>query len=355
MYSLPWANTDLSPYDSTHTDRTKIEAGHPVPCRLCEAAYRVLTLTMRYCASCDQGYCQPHHGGWVGRRGACIQCGPHQARARRAVSGPDAIMDRVATFRSERLPRIIAGETPVPLGTGPKLIVYALPLGPNESWSRFRAAQSSDDIRLLSPIGHDVAGRRFTLEGFLTHGPMRDGAPNGYVQFLRDGTIEAVSTGVVTIYTTGEASLLFGSPQGCGPGIAGHDLEKEMIEAVGRFQQLWQNLETKPPVALGLAVTGVEGAMIYPASQRIGLPKATIDRDIVIVPELTVENLAEPVPTMLRGLFDLVWNAGGWPGSPHYVDDQWKEVVTSSHTHQEPHRSERCSIPATSTTISPHS
>ncbi|PYN95489.1 MAG: hypothetical protein DMD89_19465 [Candidatus Rokuibacteriota bacterium] len=81
MYSIAWANADLSPFDRSNTDKAKIEADHPVPCRLCEAAYRVLTLTMRFCATCEQGYCQPSHGGWVGRRGSCIQCGPQQARA----------------------------------------------------------------------------------------------------------------------------------------------------------------------------------------------------------------------------------------------------------------------------------
>ncbi len=80
MYALPWADADLSPFDHHKTDRAKIDSGHPVPCRMCEAVFRVLTLTARYCATCEQGYCQPHHGGWVGRRGACIQCGPQQAR-----------------------------------------------------------------------------------------------------------------------------------------------------------------------------------------------------------------------------------------------------------------------------------
>jgi hypothetical protein len=78
MSSIHWADADFSPFDSANPDRDKIEKGHPVPCRLCEAVYRVLTLTMRWCATCGQGYCQPAHGAWVGRRGACIQCGPHQ-------------------------------------------------------------------------------------------------------------------------------------------------------------------------------------------------------------------------------------------------------------------------------------
>ena len=38
MYSIAWANADLSPFDRSNTDKAKIEADHPVPCRLCEAA-----------------------------------------------------------------------------------------------------------------------------------------------------------------------------------------------------------------------------------------------------------------------------------------------------------------------------
>jgi len=91
MYSLPWAEADLSAFDLSNSDRAKIDAGHPVPCRLCEAVYRVLTLTMRYCATCEQGYCQQAHGGWVGRRGACVQCGPHQARRPPQPDSLDAV------------------------------------------------------------------------------------------------------------------------------------------------------------------------------------------------------------------------------------------------------------------------
>src|SRR3989442_361932 len=86
MYSIAWADADLSPFDRHNTDRVKIESGHPVPCRLCEAVYRVLTLTMRFCATCEQGYCQPAHGAWVGRRGSCIQCGPQQPSSLEATA-----------------------------------------------------------------------------------------------------------------------------------------------------------------------------------------------------------------------------------------------------------------------------
>jgi hypothetical protein len=47
------------------------------------------------------------------------------------------------------------------------------------------------------------------------------------------------------------------------------------------------------------------------------------DRDTVIVPEVVLEDLSVPAETALKGLFDMFWNAGGWPASPHYRDGKW--------------------------------
>ena len=75
---MSWANADYGPYDETNTDRMKIENHTPVPCRLCENAFRRLTLTMRYCSECNRGFCEGEHGNFsAGGRGRCVQCGPH--------------------------------------------------------------------------------------------------------------------------------------------------------------------------------------------------------------------------------------------------------------------------------------
>ncbi len=69
---------DLSAYDSKHNDRQKIEEGSAVPCRICENVFRRIRLTWRYCADCNQGFCEGEHGTFArGGRGSCVQCGPH--------------------------------------------------------------------------------------------------------------------------------------------------------------------------------------------------------------------------------------------------------------------------------------
>ena len=71
-------SVDLSNYDSSHTDREKIENGTGVPCRICDSVFRRIRITWRYCAECNRGFCEGEHGSFArGGRGTCVQCGPH--------------------------------------------------------------------------------------------------------------------------------------------------------------------------------------------------------------------------------------------------------------------------------------
>ncbi len=74
-----WENAYYGDYDNSDTDETKIRRHIPVPCRTCEAVLRKLTVTLYYCATCHQGFCN-EHGNFAGPgRGRCIHCGPHPA------------------------------------------------------------------------------------------------------------------------------------------------------------------------------------------------------------------------------------------------------------------------------------
>ncbi len=76
---------DLRPFDPSDDDANKISQGVLVPCRLCLQAFRRVTLTLRYCATCRHAFCEGWHGNFLhtgGRpMGRCVQCGPHVRNA----------------------------------------------------------------------------------------------------------------------------------------------------------------------------------------------------------------------------------------------------------------------------------
>lgn len=63
-------DASASAFDKHYTDKEKIADGIAVPSRI--------RLTWRYCATCEQGFCEGEHGTFArGGRGSCILCGPH--------------------------------------------------------------------------------------------------------------------------------------------------------------------------------------------------------------------------------------------------------------------------------------
>jgi hypothetical protein len=50
-----------------------------------------------------------------------------------------------------------------------------------------------------------------------------------------------------------------------------------------------------------------------------------IDRDILLLPEVIIENYTDKVENILKPIFDTVWNACGFNGSSNYDEDgEWK-------------------------------
>jgi len=77
-----WTNPDLHPYDPEYKDSEKIDRDHrAVPCRICEAAFRRLRLTLQYCNKCGWGFCNGEHGNFAYGGGVCVRCGPEPPRA----------------------------------------------------------------------------------------------------------------------------------------------------------------------------------------------------------------------------------------------------------------------------------
>lgn len=59
------------------TDKERIARGEWVACRICLEAFARQRLTMRYCNTCGEGFCEGEHGNFRGRGGGvCVRCAP---------------------------------------------------------------------------------------------------------------------------------------------------------------------------------------------------------------------------------------------------------------------------------------
>ena len=225
---------------------------------------------------------------------------------RSAFLRSEAFAERVRTFRVDRLAKITAGATPMPLPDAPKLIFHVVPFGAFDTGIRFDLAapeQRTPVMASVHPVGAATTDTRYNFDGLLHSG--RD----SYVQMFRNGCIETVS-----------ASLLV-QPDG-GRVISSYAVEYRLIGALRSYLAFQKQLGVEPPLLVMLSLTGVLGAtMVSSDPFRTALARDhSIDRDTLVVPEELVQDYDCAVEQVLKPCFDTVWNAAGWPRSESYDD-----------------------------------
>jgi schlafen family protein len=229
--------------------------------------------------------------------------------------------DRIRLFRGERLAAIAAGELPTVLEEGATVVLHLVPVAAVEDLAAPLGDLSAviDDDRLRPMYLAQSFGVRWNLDGLFTDDWVDTGAARAYVQVFRSGAIEAVD--LWTIEGVDEFMR-----QGAPPtnGISGYVVERTLIDATKRFLELGQVLGVQPPVVALISLLGVKGKILIAgdeerfAYRRPFSRRPEIDRDRLLLPEVRFELLEADPAIVLRRAFDALWQAGGFPGSPHY-------------------------------------
>lgn len=246
---------------------------------------------------------------------------------RLAFAQSEELPRRIEQFRNERLGRIMAGETPVPVVDGRKVILHLIPvsaMGSPRLLDMEGLFQKVHGISLFNADGHDS---RFNLDGVLSHTAFLE-APHClyYTQFFRSGCVEAVASHLLEIAdvpnvfhaTTGND----GQPP-CISGIKIIPLEDVTIRMVNRLQLYLAAANIDPPVVLFLTLTGVKGLTLFGKGDpdtglRLHPDHYLIDRDDLLLPQVLIEDLNEPPDHVLKPAIDGLWQAAGRSGCPHY-------------------------------------
>ncbi|MCK5563771.1 MAG: ATP-binding protein [Planctomycetes bacterium] len=234
---------------------------------------------------------------------------------RNAFLATDSQADRIRSFLQDRLAKIMADETPIPLTMPHRLALHILPLNSFFNQKRLNFSTDRDLTLNFRPI--DVSGwdHRYNLDGFLTYRDNRETKLcDSYCQTFFNGTIEAVYADI--LWAKGGRKPQSGDTAF----IASIAYEKYVIEAIRNYFNGYKALGVEAPVAISMALLGCKGAYMY-TDFGMGLDANPIDRDVAILPEVQVASLDEDVPTIMRPIFDAVWNACGHPRSYNYTEN----------------------------------
>jgi hypothetical protein len=217
----------------------------------------------------------------------------------------ETITERIRNFRMGRLARMAAMETPVPLTSGPKLIVHVVPMHAFDLSTNFDLSMAQTEVTSFRPIVEGLVSEpRYNFDGFLRSSfPSRSSEAISYIQIFRNGAIEAVDTYVLSTYQADKT-------------IFGNYLEDSLLGALPGYLSFQKKLGVDLPIFVMLTLQGVASFKIVPdgISHHMNAP-LPIDRPDLLVPEILIQDFDCKLGEALKPTFDAIWNASGWKES----------------------------------------
>jgi hypothetical protein len=216
------------------------------------------------------------------------------------------VSERVREFRRNRLLKIMNGETPGPLATSTSMVLHVIPLPSFGDRRLINVAEELErrPITLPVPLGATGAGHGINLDGlFLYSGPSL-GECHGYGLLFRDASIEGVK----------QLSVREGRPY-----IAGSVFEQDVVRTLRLYMQTCQQLEAGLPLYVGLSFCNAKGCSLIHAGTGLWESNGvTLKDEVIALPECIIESATVDLPSLLKPIFDMVWNAFGYSQSDKY-------------------------------------
>lgn len=243
-----------------------------------------------------------NHAQFYGRNSA----GAYQldvAELRQAFTLSDTVVERIRTFRANRLLALGNGESPLPLKEGALIVLHVVPLQSITSDIRIDIASNSGGAQNIRPLGDSGWNNRINLDGRLTYRNVSDGKSYGYAQLFRNGIIEATSVE---------------EPWNGQKIIASEAYEQYILEALNSYFPALSSLGISAPAFVFLSLLNVKDYTFAVNPRRSFRESHCAERDNILLPEITIEQWSDAPEQVMRPVFDMVWNAFGLAGSLNY-------------------------------------
>ena len=226
---------------------------------------------------------------------------------RSAFALSESLPSRLRRFRDERLSKIIADETPIPLNQIAKIVLHLLPIAALDPMTRIEMSGFEQKLGNRRPLGANGWDFRYNFDGFLTFAMIgKTGKCGSYLQFFRNGAIEAV-----------EARML--TDRGGKKIIPTTGFEVELVRGLQTYLNALKELDFTPPIFVMITLVNVRDFVLGVDTFRFVIAEEhQIDRDLLPLPDIMVEDYAAEIPRLIRPAFDAVWQAGGWDCSKNY-------------------------------------
>ncbi|AFY61834.1 helix-turn-helix domain-containing protein [Synechococcus sp. PCC 6312] len=213
---------------------------------------------------------------------------------RSAFLASESLRKEIKNFRADRVGQIIADEGSIPIKNHPGIVVHVMPVSAFSTGFLIDIANIDPQNRPI-PIGVSSWDRRYNFDGVVTFVSNENSV--SYAQLFRNGVIEAFES----IDSRQYPKLI-------------HDVSVNIIKEIKGYLSLLYKLEVELPILIGISLVNVRGKRF----KNDGWSTGEIDRNIIVTPEVILENQHKSIEEVLKPVFDTLWQASGYTRSPNY-------------------------------------
>jgi hypothetical protein len=229
---------------------------------------------------------------------------------RDAVLAAGSIEQRIRSFRSERVARIVADETPVPLTGTKRIAIHLVPFAAFSSRPAVDLLNIAERSELMQPFYADGgwSAPTFNIDGLYTSAGAGNTENYSYLQIDRAGRIEAAESWMIPSI----------DPARYPDSIPSERFPSELFAAVTRALRLYELLDVPSPYAVMVSILGAKGVVLALDVFRFRSPLRPLDRDALFLPEVIINDRPVDVPAVLHPLLDALWQSLGLKTSTEY-------------------------------------
>ena len=285
--------------DGLHPRVAKLEP-HAVPLA---GGGRVLILRI------PQSYNPPHrvifkNSGRFWARSSAGKYEPNVEELRRIFTEAPLLAERIRAFRTERIVKVAAGETPVTLAGTCLMVLHVVPYSAFDRSVQLPIADLEAQALAFAPLGRPRGTHHYVnFDGFAVlsnANEHQEQQHHSYAQVFRTGIVEAVST----INRTEEA-------------IPAGNIDKYAVANAKRCVEALARANVNPPFAVLVSLVGVKGKALASGIDGLDAPfgEPRLRQDQIHFAEVVLEDVPAShgaTALLLRPLLEQVWNTAGF-------------------------------------------
>ena len=229
---------------------------------------------------------------------------------RRDFTLTESISIKLKQFREDRILKIISEDTPVKLSGERKVVMHIVPLISLVQTQLYDISILSRNKELAKPLCASGWDAIFNFDGIISFDGHLGGDIKSYTQFYKSGIIEAVTT------------RLEYSPDGKQICIPSSSFEKHLFEALRVYSKVFKEIRVDYPVYLFLTLINYQGSILAVHNSIMHFyDSIPVDRYILPFPEVYIENQDFNFHSILKPIFDTLWNTCGYERCLNYEQD----------------------------------